>query len=265
MDQQQRQLMGKRIKTRREALSLSQDMLAEKLNMKRTNIANYEAGRVIPPGNVIKELSDILGISSDFLLGRIDNPDMRIVESKNLSKEEVTLLKNIPIIANKEMSDNFISEHLISELRKVNLYDMLEVLSKDKNVSIQDLINSQLGKRPQLLPITLDDFKQVNLLELIEYHKDKGIDSFIGQFILDFSNNNDSTKVGIRINEPQLQSSSTNQEVHDKNIDNGEVDDDIQLIARGMQKLKEEKPEDFDAIKTILKSMSKKADEELNK
>lgn len=72
--EQQKQLTGKRIRFQREVSKLTQDMLAEKLNMKRTNIANYELGNVMPPGNIIKELSDIFGVSADFLLGRVDLP-----------------------------------------------------------------------------------------------------------------------------------------------------------------------------------------------
>jgi Predicted transcription factor, homolog of eukaryotic MBF1 len=72
--EQQKQLTGKRIRLQREANKLTQDMLAKKLNMKRTSIANYELGNVMPPGNIIKELSDIFGISADFLLGRVDLP-----------------------------------------------------------------------------------------------------------------------------------------------------------------------------------------------
>lgn len=49
------------------------------------------------------------------------------------------------------------------------------------------------------------------------------------------------------------------------NIDNDEVDEDIKVIARGMQKMKEEKPENFDLVKRLLKTMSDKADDELNK
>lgn len=63
-----------RIKQCRKAINISQEALAERLEMKRTNIANYEAGRVIPPGNVILELSKIFGVTTDFLLGSSDNP-----------------------------------------------------------------------------------------------------------------------------------------------------------------------------------------------
>ncbi|MDT2260519.1 helix-turn-helix transcriptional regulator [Paenibacillus larvae] len=54
----------------REEKGLTQDELAEMLGMKRTNIANYEAGRVIPPGNVLRDLADIFAVSTDYLLGR---------------------------------------------------------------------------------------------------------------------------------------------------------------------------------------------------
>ncbi|AQR79605.1 transcriptional regulator [Paenibacillus larvae subsp. larvae] len=62
--------MGLRIKKLREEKGLTQDELAEMLGMKRTNIANYEAGRVIPPGNVLRDLADIFAVSTDYLLGR---------------------------------------------------------------------------------------------------------------------------------------------------------------------------------------------------
>lgn len=61
--------MGLRIRELRKEINLSQEALAERLEMKRTNIANYEAGRVVPPGNVLLELSKIFGVTTDYLLG----------------------------------------------------------------------------------------------------------------------------------------------------------------------------------------------------
>lgn len=72
MNQEEKKLMGLKIKKGREAKGYSQDSLAEKLGMKRTNIANYEAGRVMPPSNVLRDLADILDVTSDYLLGRDD-------------------------------------------------------------------------------------------------------------------------------------------------------------------------------------------------
>jgi transcriptional regulator with XRE-family HTH domain len=72
---EEKKKMGARIKACRQEINLSQEGLAEKLDMKRTNIANYEAGRVVPPGSVLSDLADIFGVSSDYILGRTETPD----------------------------------------------------------------------------------------------------------------------------------------------------------------------------------------------
>ncbi|MGN7287413.1 transcriptional regulator [Shouchella clausii] len=75
MNEVQKKLMGQRIKQCRIDINLSQEGLAEQLGMKRTNIANYEAGRVVPPGSVILELANIFDVTTDYLLGRTNKPD----------------------------------------------------------------------------------------------------------------------------------------------------------------------------------------------
>lgn len=74
MKPEEKKLMGARIKECRKKNGLSQDELAVKLGMKRTNIANYESGRVVPPGYVLLDLADIFGVTTDFILGLSDNP-----------------------------------------------------------------------------------------------------------------------------------------------------------------------------------------------
>lgn len=86
MDQIEKKLMGMRIKKGRERAGLSQDKLAEMLGMKRTNIANYEAGRVTPPSNVLKDLCDIFNTTADYLLGR----SLLAVIEKRLSELNMT-------------------------------------------------------------------------------------------------------------------------------------------------------------------------------
>ncbi|WP_243549241.1 helix-turn-helix domain-containing protein [Priestia megaterium] len=74
MNLEDKKLLGERIRSCRIQAELSQDGLATILGMKRTNIANYEAGRVIPPGNVLVELAETFGVPTDYLLGITDDP-----------------------------------------------------------------------------------------------------------------------------------------------------------------------------------------------
>lgn len=72
MNDDEKMIMSERIKQERENSGLSQEALAVKLNMKRTNVANYEAGRVTPPSNVLRELATIFEVNADYLLGLSD-------------------------------------------------------------------------------------------------------------------------------------------------------------------------------------------------
>ncbi|OLN21431.1 transcriptional regulator [Domibacillus antri] len=72
MNEEQKKLMGMRIKQKRLGIGLSQEEMSEKLGMKRTNIANYEAGRVVPPGNVLMAMSQLFKVSTDYILGLSD-------------------------------------------------------------------------------------------------------------------------------------------------------------------------------------------------
>ncbi|SFE74218.1 DNA-binding transcriptional regulator, XRE-family HTH domain [Paenibacillus algorifonticola] len=94
MDDIQKKEMGMRIKALREKRGISQEELAEILGMKRTNISNYEAGRAVPPGNIIRDLATelrstadhILGIESDHIPSWASSKD--ILDFKKMLEEE---------------------------------------------------------------------------------------------------------------------------------------------------------------------------------
>lgn len=67
MDIERKKLIGTRIKKCRQENEFSQEELAQKLDMKRSNVANYESGRVVPPGNVLLEMSNIFNVTTDYL------------------------------------------------------------------------------------------------------------------------------------------------------------------------------------------------------
>lgn len=77
--------MESRIKELRKAHGLTQEELGKKLNVQKAAISKYETGAVVPNGEVLKRLSTIFNVTTDYLLGRDANYCL-------LSKEQTMLL-----------------------------------------------------------------------------------------------------------------------------------------------------------------------------
>lgn len=67
--------MYPRIKDLREAQNLTQEHLANYLNIHQSTYSNYESGRLNVPGEVMGKLADFYGTSVDYLMGR--TPEMK--------------------------------------------------------------------------------------------------------------------------------------------------------------------------------------------
>ncbi|MCI9585669.1 MAG: helix-turn-helix transcriptional regulator [Bacilli bacterium] len=69
-------MYGDRIKLERNKLNLSQEKLAEKLNVQKSTVSNWELNKAQPSYEKLKELATFFGISTDELLGhQIENID----------------------------------------------------------------------------------------------------------------------------------------------------------------------------------------------
>lgn len=68
--------VGERLKKIRKENNYTQDMLADKLKLEPAAISKYETNRVPIPQEYIIKICDLFNISTDYLLGRTDNPDM---------------------------------------------------------------------------------------------------------------------------------------------------------------------------------------------
>ena len=68
-------VVGDQIRKYREKLGLNQDELAELSSIHRVTLARYEAGRVEPGAQALARIADALGVSTDVLLGRINESD----------------------------------------------------------------------------------------------------------------------------------------------------------------------------------------------
>jgi len=72
-----------RLKLLREEAGLTQKQLADKLGVSRGTIGMYEIGQRDPDTETLQKLSDIFGVSVDYLLGKTDirNPSDEITEA----------------------------------------------------------------------------------------------------------------------------------------------------------------------------------------
>lgn len=98
---------GIRIKELRTKQGLSQEQLAEKLDMNRVNISNYERGVITNiPGDVLVKLADILDTNTDYLLGRSDSeegssdwdsqlPELNDKDDKDIAKDLEKIIQNL--------------------------------------------------------------------------------------------------------------------------------------------------------------------------
>ena len=92
--------MGDKIKQRRTELKMTQEDLAEKLNVSRSSVANWEAGRNYPDLQLIAAIADILGLSLDELLREDCEMIKRIAEDTKCRKKQrcSTFLPHLLII-----------------------------------------------------------------------------------------------------------------------------------------------------------------------
>lgn len=65
----------KRLKTARDLRDLSQSELAARSGLQASAISHFETGGRKPSFDNLKRLADALDVTTDFLLGRVDDPN----------------------------------------------------------------------------------------------------------------------------------------------------------------------------------------------
>lgn len=67
---------AERIRTLRSERNMTQDALGKIVGVKRYSVYGYEKGNNFPEIPVLIALADYFGVSTDYLLGRTDNPEI---------------------------------------------------------------------------------------------------------------------------------------------------------------------------------------------
>lgn len=94
---------SKRLKELRENKGLSQEALADKLNIPRTSVTHYEnSDDRMPRQKRLNEIADFFGVSVDYLIGRAD--------TNKLNKAEENFLSDIDKLSIEELKNKHVLE-----------------------------------------------------------------------------------------------------------------------------------------------------------
>lgn len=84
-------LRGDRLRDLRISHQLTHQALAEKLDVAMRMIARYEASETDPSGDVVRRIADVFNVTTDYLLGRSDDPNPQTPVG-DLSEQERAIL-----------------------------------------------------------------------------------------------------------------------------------------------------------------------------
>ena len=95
-------IIGQRIKAKREALKISQKDLANTIQITPSAINQYEAGSKTPSTDILKKIALALSIETDYLLGIKEDEDQIAVAFRDLGnlseKDRRIVLENIKML-----------------------------------------------------------------------------------------------------------------------------------------------------------------------
>ncbi len=104
-----------RLKKLRSEKKLNQEELGLKLNLSQQTISAYENGSKQPPIDVINQLANFFGVSVDYLLGRVQEKSLHVVEGDAIPQELREIGVEYLEIA-KQMQDDDLSPEEVKKI-----------------------------------------------------------------------------------------------------------------------------------------------------
>jgi len=74
-------LFGLRLKQLREDAGYSQYTFADVFKCSQSAVGNWEAGKREPGFSTLIKLADFFGVTTDYLLGRTDDPNLHVIDN----------------------------------------------------------------------------------------------------------------------------------------------------------------------------------------
>lgn len=84
--------LNENIKKLRVARGLNQVEFAKTINVTKQCVSNWENDNVVPSIDMLCKIADFFGVSTDYLLGRVEK---RVVDVSNLTEEQTCHITSI--------------------------------------------------------------------------------------------------------------------------------------------------------------------------
>lgn len=121
-------MLTKKLKNLRTLNNLTQEELAKQLTISRVRYTNYETGKRSPDLEMLHQIADFYGVTTDYLLGHKVQPynntlfTAAVIESKNIDQELEEILQKIQFIC----SDLVMKSEVLDEITKIALFNALK-------------------------------------------------------------------------------------------------------------------------------------------
>lgn len=79
--------IGARITKARKEMNLNQKELADKCGIAEATLSRYENGLREPKSEIVVRMADILGVTTDYLLGRTNERTFTVRDEKSIQKD----------------------------------------------------------------------------------------------------------------------------------------------------------------------------------
>ena len=89
--------LSNRLKSTRERRGLTQEQVSEKINVEIGTLSGYERAYRKPSPDMLLKLADLYGVSTDYLLGRVDNPVDKLVPITTEPLDQNATYMNDPV------------------------------------------------------------------------------------------------------------------------------------------------------------------------
>ncbi|PEM33436.1 helix-turn-helix domain-containing protein [Bacillus pseudomycoides] len=95
-------MIGEIIKKLRRERNITQEQLGNAIGVSKMAISYFEKGKKAPGRETLEKIADYFNITTDYLLGRSDDPELTEYESKVVTEEGNNIIKLIETLPKEE-------------------------------------------------------------------------------------------------------------------------------------------------------------------